>query len=404
MRLGEYMSISQLAPKSFPKLHTIEGIDLCAMAVGFKYTGRLDYFLARLCTGAAVSGAFTKSSTRSSAVDYCRDSLALGGVRVLAVNSGNSNAFTGRRGQDANIQFAEMSKKLAGVDGGVVPCSTGVIGEVLDITPLQKISTAHFDSTWQDCANAILTTDTFAKGATSVAMIGDTQVKISGIAKGSGMIAPDMATMLAYIFTDATIEQSILNTIVKDMTDISFNSITVDGDTSTSDSVVLCATGKAGNDTKADLSDFKKSLQAVFIDLAQQIVKDGEGATKFITVTVKGADDAASAKAVALSIANSPLVKTAIAGQDANWGRIVMAVGKSGQNANRDTLSITVGGVVIADKGEGVEGYDELPVSQHLQGSDINIDVNLNIGDGHATVWTCDLTHGYITINADYRS
>ena len=398
------MSISPLAPSSFPELHAIDGVQLCAMAVGFKYKNRLDYFLARLCEGASVSGAFTTSATRSSAVDYARDALQAGNVRAIAVNSGNSNAFTGSRGKIANDRFVSLAKTLAGVDGGVIPCCTGVIGEVLDISPLEQITKADFTASWRECADAILTTDTFAKGATATAMIGGVKVKISGIAKGSGMIAPDMATMLAYVFTDANIAQATLDNLVQEMTGVSFNSITVDGDTSTSDSVVLCATNKAGNEIDADLTEFKNALRRVFIDLSQQIVKDGEGATKFITVSVSGARCDISAKKIALSIANSPLVKTAIAGQDANWGRIVMAVGKSGEEANRDTLSIAVGGVVIAQQGEGVDGYDETPVNEHLQGHNVNIDVDLNLSHGTATVWTCDLTHGYITINADYRS
>ena len=398
------LSVSPLAPKTFPQLEIIDGVELAVASIGFKYENRLDFFVAKICDGASVSGVFTKSLTRSSAVDYSREVIARGGVSAIAVNSGNSNAFTGSAGVRANKVLAEQTARLTDSTGGVITCSTGVIGEVLDTTNLEKLGSLQVGASWLDCATAIGTTDTFPKGASRTCKIGNTEIKISGIAKGSGMIAPDMATMLAYIFTDANIEQAKLDEIIKTATGKSFNSITVDGDTSTSDSVILVATGRAGNDKNGDLTDFEKAVNELFIDLAQQIVKDGEGATKFITVNVTGADSQNDANLVALSIANSPLVKTAMAGEDANWGRVVMAVGKSGANADRDKLTIAMGGIVITENGEGVAGFDESKVTSHLKGTDIVIDVNLNMGGESATIWTCDLTHGYISINADYRS
>lgn len=402
---------SPLAPLFFPDMPPLDGVEIAVASVGFKYQNRPDYVVLRLADGTCVSGAFTTSLTRSSAVDYSRQALKNGGVRTIAINAGNSNAFTGHRGKHANDIFARHAMRFTGCDGsendGVLPvvcCSTGVIGEVLDTEPLSRMTHMDFTANWHQAAEAIVTTDTFAKGVTATAKIGDTVVRINGIAKGSGMIAPDMATMLAYIFTDACIAQDTLDDMLLEMTQLSFNAITVDSDTSTSDSVILGATGRAGNHPYADLADFKHALYGVFVDLATQIVKDGEGASKFITVRVSHAQSDKDAKTVAMAIANSPLVKTAIAGEDANWGRIVMAVGKSGAVANRDTLSIAIGGVAIAHNGEGVDNYDQAPVTQHLQGTDITIDVSLNLGTGAATVWTCDLTHGYIRINADYRS
>ncbi len=405
------LPVSPLAPNAFPNLPPIDGMEIGVASVGFKYENRSDYALFRLMESTTVAGVFTTSLTRSRAVDYSRTALANGGVRAIAVNAGNANAFTGIKGKIANDIFATQALRLCGFppigDSDILPvvcCSTGVIGEVLNTAPLIALSELTFDASWFDAAQAICTTDTFAKGATATATIGGIPVTINGIAKGSGMIAPNMATLLAYIFTDATIAQHTLDTLVKDMTAISFNAITVDGDTSTSDSVILTATGTANNHINADLSDFKRALKSVFIDLACQVVKDGEGASKFITVQVCGSKTVSDAKIIALSIANSPLVKTAIAGEDANWGRIVMAVGKSGVYADRDTLTISVGGVVIAERGEGVATYDEANVTTHLQGTNIDICVDLNLGDKSATVWTCDLTHGYISINADYRS
>ncbi len=405
------LPVSPLAPAVFPQMPPIDGLEIAVAAVGFRYTNRLDYALFRLCATAAVAGVFTTSSTRSAAVLHAQHALACGGVRTIAVNAGNANVFTGNAGRVANTIFAEQALRLCGFDPSsdssvlpVVCCSTGVIGEVLDTTPLTAIPRLDFNASWHQAAQAISTTDTFAKGATATAKIDGTTVTITGIAKGSGMVAPNMATMLAYVFTDACIDQDVLNALVRDMTAVSFNSITVDSDTSTSDSVILSATGRAGNAPNGDLSDFKRALQQVFIDLACQIVKDGEGASKFITVKVCGAKTDADAHTVAMAIANSPLVKTAIAGEDANWGRIVMAVGKSAAYVEADKLSIAIGGVVIAKNGERVEAYDETPVAKHLQGTHIDIAVDVNVGIGAKTVWTCDLTHGYIRINADYRS
>ena len=406
--------ISPLAPAAFPTLPDINGVRLAALACGLRYKGRTDLMLAEFVAGTVVAGVFTKSKTASATITKCKENLENGMAQGLIVNSGNANAFTGIAGVMAVENITTQVGKVLGCDpANVFSASTGVIGEPMDDG---KITSALDDlknslgggaGAWQEAANAIMTTDTFAKGATATAKIGDTVVTINGIAKGSGMIAPDMATMLSFIFTDAAIDARVLQPMLVELNQKSFNSITVDSDTSTSDTVLAFATGAAGNDKNApldELDDFKSSLSKIMTDLAQQIVRDGEGATKFISINVTGAENELAAKTIGLSIANSPLVKTAIAGSDANWGRIVMAVGKSGEQADRDKLSISIGGVEIAAMGSAVPGYDETPVAAHMKNDEINIQVDMGIGNGCWTVWTCDLTHGYISINADYRS
>ncbi len=392
----------------------IDGVEMTVAATGVKYKGRPDLLLMRFAKGAQVAGVFTTSLCPSAPVDWCRQHLHGGEAEALVVNAGNANAFTGQAGAAACEAVVQaVSDALITRPSRVFAASTGVIGEVLPAEPIVQ-SIGHMATTmlaerWQDAAAAIMTTDTFPKGATRSADIGGVTVTINGIAKGSGMIAPDLATMLAFVATDAAIPHAVLQDCLARAVEKSFNRTTVDSDTSTSDTVMLFATGSAANTEPSDadsedLSGFQDALDELCIDLAQQVVRDGEGASKFISVTVTGAEDDAAAKRVALSIANSPLVKTAIAGEDANWGRIVMAVGKAGERAERDALAIRIGGVEIAAAGVAVDGYNEAPVAQHMQGQEIDIEVDLNIGEGQATVWTCDLTHGYISINADYRS
>jgi glutamate N-acetyltransferase/amino-acid N-acetyltransferase len=405
---------SPLAPKRFPNLPPVAGVSLAAAAFGLRYRGRNDLMLAELAPGTAVAGVFTRSLTAAAPVDWCRKALTGGKARAIVVNAGNANAFTGRAGMAA---VRETVKSAAGLIGcpqnQVFVSSTGVIGEELGagaITrALPKLYKRLGPDNWRDAADAILTTDTFPKGAAGTAVIDGAPVTICGIAKGSGMIAPDMATMLAYVFTDAAIAQPALQKLLVGANARSFNVITVDGDTSTSDTVLLCATGRAKHQPIASatgrrLGDFRRALEQVMVDLAQQIVRDGEGAQKFIAITVTGAASSPAARKIALTIANSPLVKTAIAGEDANWGRIVMAVGRSGQKADRDRLAISIGGVAITAAGKIAPGYIEAPVAAHLKGREVEIAVDVGIGRGRATVWTCDLTHGYIDINASYRS
>ena len=414
--------MSPLAPANFPELLAVGGVRFATAACGIKYMNRKDVLLGAFDAGTTVAGVLTQSKTASAPVEWCRKNLSGGQAQALLVNSGNANAFTGVKGLAAvETTVSAVADTLTCRPSRVFAASTGVIGEPL---PAETITSAMADlsdqladaaspDVWQAAAEAIMTTDTFPKGAARTAMVGETEIAITGIAKGSGMIAPDMATMLSFVFTDAAIGAEALQTMLSDMNLRTFNSITVDSDTSTSDTVLLFATGAAGNasvNTVDDpaLSAFKTALEEVLRDLAHQIVKDGEGATKFVTVNVTGAEDGCAAKQIALSIANSPLVKTAIAGEDANWGRIVMAVGKAGEAADRDKMAIRVGGVEIATMGKAVDGYNEAPVVEHMRGLNIEIEVDVGIatGDraGSATVWTCDLNHGYININADYRS
>ena len=407
------MTVSPLAPAAFPAMPDIKGVTLSTAASGMKYTGRDDMLLMRLDGSGSIAAVFTKSDTAAAPVQWCRQLFgAGGGARAILVNAGNANAFTGDGGMAAVTACCEgVAAKLGCAAGEVLTASTGVIGEPLD----SAVLAARFDdlasgsADWQAAAQAILTTDTFAKGASATAAIAGTDVQIAGIAKGSGMIAPDMATMLAFIATDAALPQPVLAALLADATDRSFNAITVDSDTSTNDSVYLMASGAAANAevTAAHdpaLDSFRDALDRVMQDLARQIVRDGEGATKFITIAVTGAADDPAAHGIGMSIANSPLVKTAIAGEDANWGRIVMAVGKSGAGIDQSRLDISMGGVLIAAAGARLDDYDEAPVAAHMKGEEIDIAVKVGDGAGAARVWTCDLTHGYISINADYRS
>ena len=407
------MTVSPLAPAAFPAMPDIKGVTLSTAASGMKYTGRDDMLLMRLDGSGSIAAVFTKSDTAAAPVQWCRQQLGAGGrTRAILVNAGNANAFTGDGGMAAVTACCEgVATKLGCTAGEVLTASTGVIGEPLD----SAVLAARFDdlasgsADWQAAAQAILTTDTFAKGASATAAIAGTDVQIAGIAKGSGMIAPDMATMLAFIATDAALPQPVLAALLADATDRSFNAITVDSDTSTNDSIYLMASGAAANAevTAADdpaLDSFRDALDRVMQDLARQIVRDGEGATKFITIAVTGAANDRAAHGIGMSIANSPLVKTAIAGEDANWGRIVMAVGKSGAGIDQSRLDISMGGVLIAAAGARLDDYHEAPVAAHMKGEEIDIAVKVGDGAGAARVWTCDLTHGYISINADYRS
>jgi glutamate N-acetyltransferase/amino-acid N-acetyltransferase len=407
-------TVSPLAPASFPAMAPIAGVRLAAHAAGIRYAGRDDMMLAELAAGTAIAGVFTKSLTFGPPVGWCRECLPGGKARAIVVNSGNANVFTGQAGRRAVELTAEAAGKLLGCSPKeVFISSTGVIGEP---PPVERITNALPQIVkglaadgWEPAARAIMTTDTFPKGASAAASIGGVEVRLNGFCKGSGMIGPDMATMLGYVFTDASLPAAVLQKLLSASTVRSFNSITVDGDTSTSDTVLLCATQQARNPRIADpndrrLGDFRRALDRVMIDLAQQIARDGEGAEKFVTIAVKGAASARAARRIGLAIGNSPLVKTAIAAGDANWGRIVMAIGKAGEKADRDKLLIGVGGVQIVAKGGPVPGYDEAPVAAHMKGRDIRIDVDLAIGRGQATVWTCDLTHGYVDINGSYRS
>jgi glutamate N-acetyltransferase/amino-acid N-acetyltransferase len=408
--------LSPLAPKRFPKLPVVAGVRLAAAACGIKQRVRSDLMVAELAPGTRIAGVFTTSATAGPTVRWCRDALKGGRARAIVVNSGNANVFTGRKGAADVRATARVTARVLGcAPEDVMVSATGVIGVPL---PIAKITNALPDlignvkpGAWRDAAQAICTTDTFIKGASAVAHIGGVPVNIAGIAKGSGMIAPNMATMLAYVFTDAALPAPVLQRLLSDIVGRSFNAITVDSDTSTSDTVLLAATGqgrahkKITRATDPALRDFRAKLEAVMIDLAQQIVRDGEGATKFITIKVSGAASDRAAKTIAMTIANSPLVKTAIAGEDANWGRIVMAVGKAGERIDADRLAVRVGGVRITERGAAKSGYREAPVARHMKGQNIDIAVDTGLkGKGRATVWTCDLTHGYITINADYRS
>lgn len=405
---------SPLAPAQFPALPEIDGISLYVASAQIKYQGRDDVMLMLAEQGAVSAGMFTKSKTASAAVDTSRAALATGASRAIISNSGNSNAFTGRKGAASVASYcAVLADRLDLPAEQLMVASTGVIGEVLDAGLMIDAFDALLEgqASWHQAAQAICTTDTFAKGATCQIELDGVQVTLNGIAKGSGMIAPDMATMLCYVGTDAAISQSCLQQLLSRAIDKSFHCITVDSDTSTSDSVYAMASQKAGNRPIASLDTdsartFEAALTELLTELAIQVVKDGEGATKLIKISVSHAADEQDARAIALSVANSPLVKTAIAGEDANWGRIVMAVGKSGALIDRDRLAISIGGITIAKQGEPVEGYDEAPVTAHMKGQqiDIGIDIGQPDGAGHACIYGCDLTHGYISINADYRS
>ena len=407
------MTVSPLA-RPFPALPTIAGVRIGTATAGYKPWTRADVTLVEFAPGTTVAGVLTQSRCPSPEVERCRAALPGGLARGLVVNAGNSNAFTGLTGREAAATQASAAAALLGcVADQVFSASTGVIGVPL---PADKavagVTAAHAalgHADFHAATIAIGTTDTFAKAATTAAMIGDTRVMLAGIIKGSGMVAPDMATMLGFIFTDAAVDPAFLQAALSRANARTFSCITVDGDTSTSDTVLAFATGAAGNPALTGWDSpgadaFAAALADLCRQLAQLVVRDGEGAAKFIAITVTGAEDDRAAHVVAMSIANSPLVKTAIAGGDANWGRIVMAVGKAGERAERDLLSIRFGTTEVAANGAVVSGYDEAPVAAHLTGQDVDIAVDLGLGAGRATVWTCDLTHGYISINADYRS
>ena len=392
----------------------VAGLRSACGEAGIKYKDRADVLLVAFDRPAAVAGVLTKSATASAAIAWCRKALAGGRAAALLVNAGNANAFTGSAGVESVVLSVEAVCQALDVDESqVFVASTGVIGEPLPnkkVTDcVERLAGELTAPNWQAAAEAIMTTDTFPKGAARRATIDGKEIRICGIAKGSGMIAPDMATMLSFVFTDADLPAEVLQALLQRGAERSFNATTVDGDTSTSDTLLLFATGAAGNAPVADWRDrrlkaFAAALDEVLIDLAQQVVRDGEGASKFIAIDVSEAASARAAKRIALAIANSPLVKTAIAGEDANWGRIVMAVGKAGEKADRNRLSISIGGVEVARNGQRVPDYDEAPVAAHMKGQEIDIAVGVGVGRGRARVWTCDLTHGYISINADYRS
>jgi glutamate N-acetyltransferase/amino-acid N-acetyltransferase len=405
--------ISPLAV-ALPTLPPIAGVRLAAAAAGVRYKGRTDVVMAELAAGTTVAGVFTSSKCPGAPVDWCRKALTGGRARALVVNAGNANVFTGRAGADATRATAAAMAQLADCPAKqVFLASTGVIGELLPYeritAALPKLQASLTADGWEAAARGIMTTDTFPKAVTRTARIGDAEVRITGIAKGSGMIAPDMATMLCFVFTDAKIPSAALQKMLKRGVDTSFNRTTVDSDTSTSDTVLLFATGQTRHarvpaEGGAILRDFAAQLDALLLDLALQVIRDGEGAQKLVRIDVTGAVSGKSAKRIAMSIANSPLVKTAIAGEDANWGRIVMAVGKAGEPADRDLIGVAVGGTWMARDGGLVPGYDEAPVVAHMKGREVHIAVEIGLGRGRATAWTCDLTHGYIDINGSYRS
>ena len=411
------MSKSPFAPKHLAVLPSVPGVRLAACEAGIRYAGRKDLMLALLDPGTCVAGVLTRSKTASAAVDWCRDKLKPGTARALVVNAGNANAFTGMAGQQAVEETARAAAQAAGcVPDEVMIASTGVIGEPLDpasftgrLGELAEVASPDF---WEDAARAIMTTDTFPKLASRRVKLGEEEVVLNGIAKGAGMVAPDMATMLAFLFTDAPIAAPLAQQLCESAVADTFNAITVDSDTSTSDTVLLFATGAARDRGVAELSDpaderidqFASALEDLMRDLAHQIVKDGEGASKFISVTVEGAESREAARGIAFAIANSPLVKTAFAGEDPNWGRIVMAVGKSGEAANRDRLAIWFGDIQVARDGEADPAYREEQGAKYMKNRELAVRADVGVGDASATVWTCDLTSGYIAINADYRS
>lgn len=417
--MAQSIPLSPLAPKAMlaknPKLPSVAGVRFGVGASGERYKNRDDVLFAHFDEGSKIAGVTTQSSMPSASVDWCRRHLPQGKARGLVVNAGNANAFTGKQGVKAAHTIAARTAALLDCPiEQVFTASTGVIGEDLRadiiVQSLEKMPIKH-KSAWHTAAAALMTTDTFPKFVTRQVTIGGQKITLSGIAKGSGMIAPDMATLLGFFFTDAALSPAIMRQLLREIVPQSFNAITVDSDTSTSDMVLLVATQKIAikgaplrSVKDKRLAPFKNALLDAMKELAQLVVRDGEGATKFISVTVKGAKTDAAARVIALSIANSPLVKTAIAGEDANWGRIVMAVGKSGEIANRDKLKITIGGVAVARHGRAVAGYDEKPVTKHMKGQEIDIETHIGVGKGRAQVWTSDLTHGYISINADYRS
>jgi glutamate N-acetyltransferase/amino-acid N-acetyltransferase len=408
--------VSPLAPQKVPHLPPIAGVELAIAETGIRYKNRPDVLLVVTAPGTTVAGCLTNSKSRSAPVDWCADNLKAGKARAVVINAGNANAFTGRAGVKTVTAVAKaVSSTLQCRPREIFQASTGVIGEPLDPAPIVNalpglVSHLNADC-WYDAARSIMTTDTFAKLATTTVKYAGKTVTINGIAKGSGMIAPDMATMLVFIFTDAAIPAKTLQGLLTKSVSLSFNCITVDGDTSTSDTVLLFATGKAGpapaalkSVGDARLKPFAKALDGICLDLAQQVVRDGEGAEKLIEISITGAQTDKAAHRIAMSVANSPLVKTAIAGEDANWGRIVMAIGKAGEKAIRDRLRIRIGGIQVAKNGMRDAAYKEADIMPHMKGREIAIEADVGVGSGKATVWTCDLTHRYIDINGSYRS
>ena len=409
--MAEILHISPLAPEGFPDIGVIDGVRFSSAAAGVKYKGRTDVMLAQLSAGSTIAGVFTSSATRSAPVLDCQEKLGLisdEGAAII-VNSGNSNAFTGKIGTDAMKAVVNgVADKLSLSPERVFSASTGVIGEPLPadriINKLDDLVRDLSENGIEDAARAIMTTDTYAKGAVAEVQIGAKTVKIAGIAKGSGMIAPDMATMLVYLFTDAQVPQENLQTLLSEVNKYTFNAITVDSDTSTSDTVLLAATGGSKVAVTKDTTEFKAGLHSVMRDLAHQVVRDGEGASKFVEIEVIGAQNEIDAKTHAFAIANSPLVKTALAGSDPNWGRIVMAIGKSGALADRDRIKIWFGDILVATDGFVAPSYTENDGASYMQQAELRIRVDIGLGAGRFTAWTCDLTHQYVSINADYRS
>jgi len=408
--------VSPLAPAAFPQLPPVAGVRLAAAETGIRYKNRPDVLLAVLDPGTTVAGCFTRSKSRSAPVDWCVASLKGGTARAVVINAGNANAFTGKAGVATVTAVAKAAAKLLSCKpSDIFQASTGVIGEPLDpsfiTNALPMLAGAAETDAWSMAARAIMTTDTFPKVSTVTARLGGKTVTINGIAKGSGMIAPDMATMLSFIFTDAALPPGILQKLLTRSVDRSFNCVTVDGDTSTSDTVLMFATGAAGGALKAlrsaddaRLKSFAKALDTLCMDLAHQVARDGEGAKKFIEIAITGAESDKAAHRIAMSVANSPLVKTAIAGEDANWGRVVMAIGKAGEKAIRDKLRIRIGGITVAKNGMRDPAYKEAEIMPHMKGRHIVIEADVGVGKGKARVWTCDLTHRYIDINGSYRS
>ena len=408
------MKPSPLAPAAIPALPGIAGVELAAYPCNIRYRDRPDVLLATFAEDTQVAGVFTESKVVAAPVSWCRRALKGRRARALVVNAGNANAFTGKEGlQSVERVISATAKMLGCKPEQVFMASTGVIGEPLpDHKIIEALPTLKWTlnaNAWVNAVQAIMTTDTFMKMATKTVRIGTTPVTTNGIAKGSGMIAPNMATLLAFVFTDAAIPAAVLQRLLAEANDRSFNSITVDGDTSTNDTLMAFATGKAEHKPVKTTNDvhlraFKAALQEVLTDLAIQVVKDGEGAQKFVAIEVHGAKSEKAARAIALTIANSPLVKTAIAGEDANWGRIVGAAGRAGEYLVQEKIKVSIGGVLVAKNGARVKGYDEAPVVTHMKGQYIDIRLDLGVGKGNAKVYTCDLTHGYIDINGSYRS
>ena len=410
-------SVSPLAPTDVPDMPAIAGVKLATAEAGIRYKGRTDVLLVTLDKGTTVAGVFTRSKCPSAPVEWCRSKLSRGAARALVVNSGNANAFTGKTGKQSTALTAQIAAKAVGCSPNeIFLASTGVIGEPLDATKfdgvLDTLAGSAAEAGWMDAARAIMTTDTFPKVATAKVKLGKTSVTINGMAKGAGMIAPDMATMLSFVFTDAPITAAALQALLKAGVEDTFNAVTIDGDTSTSDTLLAFATGAAaakGAPKISRASDprakaFVKAFNAVLADLAEQVARDGEGARKLVEIIVEGAKSKPSARKIAMSIANSPLVKTAIAGEDANWGRVVMAVGKAGEPANRDKLSISFNGIRVAKSGARDPSYNEAEVSEVMKNPKIQIKVSLGLGKGRDRVLTCDLTKEYVAINGDYRS